>query len=128
MGNNVFKMDNIDYNIDVISLKRNFEVADEDSSGRLQNWKMYRDVAGTFINYTLQLAMKDYDYESYNSFYQAISSPVASHVIEIAYGNGVLIFDAYITKGSDELIHKGKINIWDNLQINFIAMEPQRKS
>lgn len=128
MGNNVFKMDNIDYNIDVISLKRNFEVADEDSSGRLQNWKMYRDVVGTFINYTLQLAMKDYDYESYNSFYQAISSPVASHVIEIAYGNGVLIFDAYITKGSDELIHKGKINIWDNLQINFIAMEPQRKS
>lgn len=128
MGNSVFKLNNVDYNIDVISLKRNFEVADEDSSGRLQNWKMYRNVVGTFYNYTLQIGMKDYDEDSYNAFYQAISSPTASHVLEIAYGKGILTFDAYVTKGSDELTFKGRINIWDNLQVNFIAMEPQRKA
>lgn len=128
MGNKVFKLDDVDYNINVINLKRKFEVADGDSSGRLQNWKMYRDVVGTFYNYTLQVALKDYDYESYDSFYQAISSPTESHVLEIPYGQGILVFNAYATKGEDSLIHKGQNNIWDGLTINFIAMEPQRKA
>lgn len=128
MGNKVFRLDNIDYNIQVMSLKRKFEVADGDSSGRLQNWKMYRDVVGTFYNYTLKVALKDYDVESYDNFYQAISSPIESHVLEIPYGQGILTFDAYVTKGEDDLVNKGVNNIWDGLTINFIAMEPQRKA
>lgn len=123
------KLNNKSYNVNVDDLQRSFEVADNDSSGRLQNWKMHRDVAGTFYNYTLKVSQKDFDVKAYDDFYNAISSPVESQVLEVPYGQGVLVFDAYISKGKDSLKNSnGYLNIWDGLTINFIAMEPQRRS
>lgn len=48
MGNGVIKIDGKDYNVSVTSLKRSFEVADSDATGRTADWKMHRDVVGTF--------------------------------------------------------------------------------
>lgn len=132
MSNGVFKLDGIDYNVNVISLKRNFEVADSDATGRTKDWVMHRDVVGTFYNYTLEVAVKDFDYDSYDAFYEAISLPYASHSLQVPYGqSGTLTFQAYCTKGSDNLIHiykKRSKNLFNGLSVNFIAMEPQRKA
>lgn len=125
----VFLMDGIAYNVSVPSLKRNFEVADTDATGRTADWVMHRDVVGTFYNYTMKVAVKNYDFDSYNKFYDAISAPVASHTLVFPYGNETLTFEAYVTKGSDELfrIYKDK-HYWKGFSCNFIAMEPQRKA
>ncbi len=129
MSNGVFKIDGIDYNVNVESLKRSFEVADTDATGRTADWVMHRDVVGTFYNYNLKISVRNYDFDSYNSFYQSISSPVKSHVLEVPWGSETLVFDAYVTKGSDNLIlKKGNKNLWNGLSCNFIAMEPQRRA
>ena len=129
MSNGVFKIDGIDYNVNVESLKRSFEVADTDATGRTADWVMHRDVVGTFYNYNLKISVRNYDFDSYNSFYQSISSPVKSHVLEVPWGGETLVFDAYVTKGSDNLIlKKGNKNLWNGLSCNFIAMEPQRRA
>lgn len=129
MGNGVIKIDGKDYNVSVTSLKRSFEVADSDATGRTADWKMHRDVVGTFYNYTLGIAVKNYDFDAYREFYDVISAPVASHTIEVPYGTGTLTFDAYVTKGSDELmrIYHNR-SFWKGFSCNFIAMEPQRKA
>lgn len=124
----VFTMDGIDYNMKVIKLKRSFEVADSDSTGRTKDWVMHRDVVGTFYNYTLTFADRDYDIEDYAKFYQAISSPVESHSVTFPYNNETLSFQAYMTKGDDALTMINGKNIWGGLSIKFIAMEPQRKA
>lgn len=129
MSNGVFKIDGIDYNVNVESLKRSFEVADTDATGRTADWVMHRDVVGTFYNYNLKISVRNYDFDSYNSFYRSISSPVKSHVLEVPWGSETLVFDAYVTKGSDNLILKrGNKNLWNGLSCNFIAMEPQRRA
>lgn len=129
MSNGVFKLDGKDYGISVESLERSFEVADTDATGRTADWVMHRDVVGTFYNYSMKVAVKDYNYKAYNDFYWAISSPTKSHKLEVPFADGTLVFDAYITKGKDKLpIKRGNRNHWDDLTINFIAMEPYRRA
>ena len=129
MSNGVFKLDGIDYNVSVVGLDRNFEVADTDATGRTADWKMHRDVVGTFYNYTLKIAVKNGDYDSYNRFYSSISSPDVSHDLVVPWNSETLRFAAYVTKGKDKLVLiKNGIQRWDGLSINFIAMEPQRRA
>lgn len=124
----VFTMDGVDYDMKVTELKRSFEVADSDSSGRTKDWKMHRDVVGTFYNYSLTFANRDYDQDGYASFYQAITAPAASHTFTFPYNQETLTFEAYCTKGSDTLKIIGGKNVWGGLSVNFIAMEPQRSA
>lgn len=130
MQNGIVILDGIDYDVGVSSLKRSFEVVDSDSSGRTMDWTMHRDVVGTFYNYNIKVFVQNGNYKDYNSFYEAISSPQVSHRLTVPYGNGSLTFDAYVTKGDDNLIRKSKDGkqLWDGLSINFIALEPQRRS
>ena len=129
MSNGVFTLDGKDYNVFVTGLTRNFEVADSDATGRTADWKMHRDVVGTFYNYTLKVEPNHHDMNAYNSFYEAISAPTESHTLVVPYGDTTLTFQAYVSKGKDDLfqIYRSK-NYWDGLSVNFIAMEPQRKA
>ena len=46
-----------------------------------------------------------------------------------ATGTGTLTFDAYVTKGSDELMRiYNNRSFWKGFSCNFVAMEPQRKA
>ena len=129
--NGVIILDGKEYNIGVMSLERSFEVSDTDASGRTKDWKMHRDVVGTFYNYTISVTVWRGDYDSYKRFYDVISAPVASHTITVPYNDESLTFQAYCTKGKDKLIHKNRktgVQLWNDLSVNFIAMEPQRKA
>jgi hypothetical protein len=127
---NIFSLNGVKYNINILELKRKFAVTDTENSGRVADYSMHRDIIGTFYNYTLKVAPFENDMKSYNDFYEAISNPNNSkHNIVLPFGDGTLSFTAYVTQGEDNLkIRKGK-NIWgyDGLSINFIAIEPQRR-
>lgn len=125
---NVFTLDGIDYNVFVTKLERSFEVADSDSSGRTKDWRMHRDVIGTFYNYTMSIEMKHFNIEEYSKFYQAISSPTEKHIFTFPYNGETITFEGYCTKGKDSLrVIDGK-NIWSGLSVNFISMAPQREA
>ena len=64
----------------------------------------------------------------YDALYDLLSAPVDSHTIEVPYGQTTWVYEAYVTNGTDELVGiRGDVNVWANLSINFIAMEPQRR-
>ena len=92
---------------------------------------MYRDIIGTFYNYTLTVDPDKSNRADYDTFYDIISAPVESHTMSFPYGQKTLEFEAYVTNGKDKLKkEKNKdgidINKWGGLSIDFIAMEPQR--
>lgn len=126
----MFKIDGIEFTKGVIpKVKRNFQITDGENAGRLIiTAKMERDIIGTFYNYTMTIDSRFMSAEEYDELYDILSAPVDSHIIEIPYGQTTLIYEAYVTNGSDELvIINNKKNKWANLQFNFIAMEPQRR-
>ena len=122
----VFMVDGIAYNVDVLSLTRKFSVMDTDKSGRTQDGQMYRDVVGTFYNYTITVGVRGNDVQALEAFWEAISSPKASHVCVFPYGQKTLTQRMYVTGGEQALkLMRDGINHWDSISVNFIAMGPE---
>lgn len=121
-----FLMDGVAYNVRVSKLTRYFSVQDTDKTGRTQDGEMYRDIVGTFYNYSMEVAQMDNDRESFDSFWEAISRPVESHVCEFPYNQTVMTQRMYITSGEQDLISKtDNRSLWGAISLNYIAMSPK---
>lgn len=112
----------------VTKITRNFSVLDSELSGRtVQSGVMQRDIIGTFYNYSAEIEPDAASRSDYDTFYEAISAPVASHILVVPYAQTTLTFEAYVTNGSDELtMMEDDANRWEHLSFNFVAMAPQR--
>lgn len=126
----VFTVDGVEYDVNVMKLSRNAKVTDTGNSGRTLDGVMHRDIIGTYYNYTLEVAAKEGKYQDYDRLYDVVSAPVDSHDLVFPHGQETLLFKAYITEANDTMIRREGVNLWgydDNLKLNFIAMEPQRR-
>ncbi len=122
----VFLMDGIAYNVSVTALTRKFSVMDTDKSGRTQDGQMYRDVIGTFYNYTMTVTQQGSDAASLDAFWEAISAPRVSHACVFPYGQKTLTQRMYVTSGEQELQRmEAEKNRWGEITVNFIAMGPE---
>lgn len=122
----VFLMDGIAYNVSVTALSRKFSVLDTEKSGRTQDGGMYRDVIGTFYNYTMTIQERGGDHASLEAFWEAVSSPQASHECVFPYGQSTLTQKMYVTSGEQGLfLMQNNRNHWGEITLNFIAMEPK---
>jgi len=121
-----FTIDGVEYNVHVTKLTRKFSVLDSSKTGRTQDGTMYRDVIGTFYNYSMTVIGDENDPESFDSFWEVISRPDESHVCVFPYGQDTLSQEMYITSG-DQNIRKilSDRTHWDEISINFIAMCPK---
>lgn len=131
-GNGVFTIDGVNLRLWVTELTRKFAVTDSENSGRVKSLLMYRDIIGTFYNYSLSVEPDSRYPEDYDTFFQIVSSPEEKHRVIFPYGQETLEFNAYVTSGEDKpKINKDapekKQNEWYGLSIDFIAMEPQRR-
>ena len=124
-------IDNTTYNNIVwLTCKRSFSVLDTENTGRtMADGAMHRDILGTYYTYTLSFrplhtAAGEAEYDS---LYEVLSSPTASHRIVLPYGQGTIAYDAYVTSGEDELVRTDAYgSIWSKLEVNFIAMQAAR--
>ena len=126
MKKQMFLLDGIAYNVDVTKLTRKFSVLDSDKSGRTQDGQMYRDVIGTFYNYTMTVSARGGDAAALDALWEAVSRPDVSHVCEFPYGQDTLVQRMYVTGGEqDMLIMTDRANHWKEISLNFIAMSPK---
>lgn len=108
-------------------IERNFAIVDTDDAGRVLTGAMERDIIGTFYNYTIKLVTNLLSFEEYDELYETLSAPVDYHILRVPYAQDTLQFKAYITSGKDVLKRmSAKGNHWQQLSVNFIAMEPER--
>jgi hypothetical protein len=123
-----FKIDGVEYNVEVKEISQSFEKLSTDKSGRLINGDMFIDLIGTYYNYTMTIFRKGYDYAQYDTLWMALSEPVDFQTIEFPHNQETLTFEAYVTKGQRALImQKNSNNLWGDITISFIAKSPQRR-
>ncbi len=131
MKKSVFSVDGVEYpGVFVKSpIHRSFNVLDGENAGRTMDGRMRRDIIGTYYTYRLEFDASLSDPEEYDALFEALSAPVDSHIISVPYGQGSLTFEAYVANGEDDLsrIYRNESKKWDNLTVNFVAMEPQRR-
>ena len=123
-----FVMDGICHDVDILSITRNFNILDTEKAGRaMGSGHMWRDIIGTFYNYTIEIDTARLNRIAYDSFYEALTAPVESHRIKALYGQSVIEFDAYVTSGSDTVRVSKNGNRWSGLSIEVVAMDPFRR-
>lgn len=121
-----FLMDGIQYNVQVMSLKRSFSIKDAIRASETQNGNIYRDPIGTYYNYTMTVRVKDGDREALDAFWDAVSKPVPSHVCVFPYNQSTLTQQMYVTSGNQEILRLHKDGAeWKDITINFIAKAPK---
>ncbi|WP_206460241.1 hypothetical protein [Anaerovorax sp. IOR16] len=124
--NSIFTINNVDYDVSVVSLQREASILSGDNAGKLRNGNVIRDVTGTIYNYTLEIGQKLENVAAYDALYEVLTAPVESYPINVPFGQGQLEFDAYIKNVSDNISHIGGKNIWDKLMFSVNSIEPQR--
>lgn len=122
----LFILDGISYNVDVMSLAREFSVVENAASGVTQNGEIYRDPIGTYYNYTMTVAQKGNDFSSLDAFWDAISTPDVSHVCVFPYNQTTMTQRMYVTAGTQNVrrIRPGRVE-WDEIVVSFTAMAPK---
>lgn len=121
-----FILDGKEYNVHVMKLTRKFSVLDTSKTGRTQDGHMYRDVIGTFYNFSMTVAERNGDAEAMDAFWDAISTPDVSHECEFPYNQESLKQTMYITSGEQDItLLKPDRTHWDEITVNFIAMNPK---
>lgn len=121
-----FLLDGVAYNVWVKKLTRKFAVLDTSKTGRTQNGAMYRDVIGTYYNYTMVVEGKAGDQIALDDFWEAVSQPEKSHVCVFPYNQTTLTQQMYVTGGEQDLVTLTEEGtVWGELTMNFVAMVPK---
>lgn len=122
----VFLLDNVAYNVDVTALTRKFSILETGSGGRTQDGGLYRDVLGTYYNYSMTLEPRDGDMGAMEALWEAVSRPAVSHVCRFPFGQRTLTQRMYVTGGEQGLrrMTPGK-NHWGELTLEFTALAPE---
>ena len=127
MAQNIFTIDGRDFDVRIPQdgIKRSGQVLDSAETERLENGEMFRDIIGTYYNYTIQVDTKNLKVEEYDELYDLVTQPVEKHTITVPYGQTTLSFDAYITSAEDSLLKRENgVNYWHGLTLAFIALKP----
>lgn len=130
-ANKLFQIDGVGYDIIIKKdggLTREADIADGPLAKRSMGWRMRRDLAGTFYNYTMAFDTTYLNVAQYDALYEVLTAPVDSHKVMVPYGQGFLEYEAYISKVADSLkscIHG--VQRWGDLTVTFTAVEPQRR-
>lgn len=122
-------VDGVEYRVRVVyeSLSRSFSIVEGPNGGTAITARTIRDIIGTKYDYEMRIE-PDLRYpEDYDAFYEVISAPVESHMVEMPYGSGVMKFEAMIVSGEDT--YRGILanrNAWQGLRVQFKPILPQR--
>lgn len=130
-------VDNATYRVlvEYDTLKRSFELMEGDNAGTAISGRTIRDILGTNYTYTMTVRADPNYPADYDNFYRKISEPVDYHTITLSsflestpYTASEITFQAKILSGEDT--YKGYYmnrKYWDELEVTFEPMEPQRK-
>ena len=122
-------IDGVQYGTDehpvrITELKRKADILDKYAE-RSEDGELHREVIGTFHNYSLKLGVRKGDRELYNTLFDVLSAPVASH--EVVLPHDGVSFRGYFSSIQDD-IHLVDDDGFDaqGLQCNLVAMKPRR--
>ena len=121
-------VDGREYDVDVRSITRKFQVLDGTEATRSLSGNMIRDIIGTFYNYSMEIETERLNRVEYDDLYERLSAPVDSHRVTVPYGQGTIEDDFYITAGEDVVKSEDAGGrTWSGLSIEFVVMTPLRR-
>lgn len=121
-----FVMDGKSYNVQVMNLTRSFDIKEAIAAKYTQSGDIYRDLVGTYYNYTITVRERNGDRAALDAFWDAISKATASHDCVFPYNQSTLSQRMYVKSGSQDInrLYEDGAS-WKDITVQFIAKEPK---
>lgn len=112
-----------------IDVTRNPDLRASDVSGQMLDGTYYNDVLGTFMNYTVRMAVPLNQRQLYNTIYGKLLDPVDAHEFILPdSAGGHITFTGYVSGLSDVYVRMPDgTPYWRGIQFNITANTPRKK-
>ena len=121
-----FSIDSVRYDMPC-SIERTAEVRPSDISGMLLDKKYFNDVLGTYLKYTISIAIPKGQENDYSQLYEILTNPVASHTVNCPYNQTRKTIVGRIESVSDSYYREEDgIHIWRRTKFDIISNEPYK--
>lgn len=110
------------------TIRRSFRIEESERSGMVKSGEQFRDIIGTYYDYSMDVEPDPAAPEDYDIFFEAISAPVEAHTVTLPYGQGTITYQAMVSTGEDKQRDRvAGVNRWNALTVHFTAKKPQRR-
>jgi hypothetical protein len=104
------------------------EMRSSDISGVLLDKSFFNDVIGTYMQYTVSVAVPLRLAQKFEELYDLITEPVESHVFVLPYGQTTIQIVGRVGSVSDTYMYMdGKRNYWNGFKFTVISNYPTKE-
>lgn len=108
-------------------ISRNADVRSSDVSGEMLDGSYYNDVLGTYMSYTVKMAVPLNQRDLASAYFETASAPVEGHTCVFPYNQGTVIIAARIENVSDVFVRlPNGAQYWKGLQFTVVANHATR--
>lgn len=121
----MFTVDGIQWDIPC-TIERAAKVTSSEISGMLLNKQYFNDVLGTFMEYTIAIAVPfGYEY-LYTDIYETLTAPKDGHTFVLPYNEDTITITGRIQVVSDRYVKTQNGNHWRQTRFTVIANHPSK--
>lgn len=109
-------------------IERIADMTASDISGLMLDKSYFNDVLGTYLSYTISLAVPFNLRSQYKDLYEAITNPISNHTLVVPYNDSTIEINARIESISDiyvQLANGG--NYWKGIRFTAVSNYPTKE-
>lgn len=121
-----FTVDGVEWNIPC-TIERTAEITASEISGLLLNRNYFNDVLGTYMRYTVSVAIPKGKENDYAGLYEVLTSPRDGHAFKFPYNQSTISITARVLMVSDKYVKlpNGK-QTWRYTRFDVVANHPSK--
>lgn len=122
----MFSIDGLTWDIPC-DIERTAEISASEISGLMLDKSYFNDVLGTYMKYTVTLAVPMNMKNEYIQIYEAITNPADGHVFVLPYNDSTITITARVESISDVYVRLPNGGVyWKGIRFSIIANHPSK--
>lgn len=122
----MFSIDGITWDIPC-SIEREAAINSSDISGPMLDRSYFNDVLGTYMSYTVRIAVPLNMRDEYAQIYEALTNPVDGHLFVMPYNDSTIEITARVSTVSDVYVRlAGGQVYWKGIEFTCVANYPTK--
>lgn len=109
------------------SVERNSKIESSDISGMMLDRSYFNDVIGTFMSYSINIAVPVNHYSDYDAIYEILNEPVDGHEFVLPYAGGTLSVTGRVESIRDNMVRDGNGIHWRRISFDVTANHPTKE-
>lgn len=123
----MFSIDGIQWDVPC-RIERVAEMTASEISGLTLDRSYFNDVLGTYLKYTVTVAVPPEQRERYSDLYEALTDPADGHVFSVPYDQGQLTITGRVERVSDLFVRlPGGGQLWKGTRFTIAANHPSKQ-